>query len=956
MPRTYVALDLETTGLSPDRDAIIEIGAVKFRDDQVLDTWSSLVNPQRPIPYKIEQLTGITSKEVSRAPAMEALIEPLRRFVGHHPLVGHNIVNFDLKILHRHGLFLDNLPVDTFELASILLPHAARYSLGKLAEALGIALRNQHRALDDALVTKDLFLALLRQASSLNPTVIREINRLAAHVDWPSREVFMQVEREQARNAFAGAIGQQLRAKGLVGKGEMLGLLLSHEDEIKPLRPAGQRTPLDVDQLASMLERDGTFAQQFPGYEHRPPQVQMLRVVAQAFNDGQHLLVEAGTGTGKSVAYLLPAVHYAVQNGERVVISTNTINLQDQLFNKDIPDLRKILPFEFRACVLKGRNNYLCQRRLAALRHSDPLQPIEMRVLAKILVWLPYTRTGDKGELFLPSANEQAVWYRVRSEAEACAADRCPYRQRNQCFFYHARQVAEGSHLIVVNHSLLLADVAVENRVLPEYRYLIVDEAHHLEDATTRQLSFAVAQTTVERLLREVGSSQSDAKRFGGILGEVLGHCRDKVPQTIKDKLTTHIKRLQRETEQARLSLYEFFNDLTLFLENHSEGGGQYDRRVRLEGGMRAQPAWSNVEIAWDNLSAHLLRLTEGLEQLAGGLDALTEYDIPDVEDLQQELAGLAFRLAAIHEQVEAIVTKPSPREVYWAQIDARSNIVSLHAAPLHVGNLVQRHLFLPKECVILTSATLRTNGKFSFVRERLNADAVDEMAVGSPFDFERQVLLYLPTDIPEPRQPYYQKTVEKTLVELARATRGRMLVLFTSYSQLRTTSRTIAPALVEDDIVVFAQGDGTSRAQLLENFRTTERAVLLGTRSFWEGIDVMGEALSCLVIARLPFSVPSDPIFAARSETFADPFGEYSVPETILRFRQGFGRLIRSSTDRGVVVMLDKRLLTKRYGAAFLNSLPQCTVRKGPLAELPRMAATWIDAGSLAPDSGDSQ
>lgn len=954
MPRTYVALDLETTGLNTDLDAIIEIGAVKFSEEQVLDTWSSLVNPQRPIPYKIEQLTGIAADEVSRAPTIEALAEPLRRFVGRHILVGHNIEHFDLKILRRYGLFLNNPSIDTFELAGILLPHAARYSLGKLAEALGIVFPTRHRALEDALATKDLFLALLRQASSLDQAVIREINRLATHVDWPLREVFRQIEREQARYTFTGAIGQQLRDKGLAEKDGTLGLLLSHDDEIKPLRPTGRRTPLDVDQLAAMLEEGGAFARQFPGYEYRPPQVQMLRAVTRAFNESRHLLVEAGTGTGKSMAYLLPAVHFAVQNGERVVISTNTINLQEQLFNKDIPDLRQILPFDFTACVLKGRNNYLCQRRLAILRHSSSLQLTEMRVLAKILVWLPHTRTGDKNELFLPSAEEQAVWFRVCSEAETCTGDRCPYRRRNQCFFFRARRAAEGSHLIVVNHALLLSDVAVENRVLPEYHYLIVDEAHHLEDATTKQLSFEIDQATVGRLLREIGSGQGDDEGSGGLLGAVLGRCRSKVSPAVEQTLTTRVKKLQRENEQARLRLYEFFDCLTMFLENHSEGGGQYDRRVRLEGGMRAQPTWSRVEIAWDNLSPHLVHLVEGLIQLAGGLSELTEYDIQDLEDLQQELVGLSTHLGTICEQMEAIIAKPSPQAIYWAQIGAHDNAVSLNAAPLHVGNLVQRHLFLPKECVILTSATLRTNGTFSFIRERLSAAEVDEMAVGSPFDFERQVLLYLPTDIPEPSQPYYQKTVEKTLVELALATRGRMLVLFTSYSQLRATSKAIAPALIEDDIVVFSQEDGTSRSQLLDNFRTTERAVLLGTRSFWEGIDVMGEALSCLVIARLPFSVPNDPIFAARAETFADPFGEYSVPETILRFRQGFGRLIRSTTDRGVVVVLDRRLLTKRYGAAFLNSLPKCTVHKGPLAKLPQMAAKWIDAGPGALDTED--
>jgi DNA polymerase-3 subunit epsilon/ATP-dependent DNA helicase DinG len=257
---------------------------------------------------------------------------------------------------------------------------------------------------------------------------------------------------------------------------------------------------------------------------------------------------------------------------------------------------------------------------------------------------------------------------------------------------------------------------------------------------------------------------------------------------------------------------------------------------------------------------------------------------------------------------------------------------------------LVQKYLFMPKECVVLTSATLRTEGEFDFIRERLSAWEAEEAAVGSPFDYASSTLLYLPTDIPEPYQPYYQKTVEAALIDLCRATRGRTLVLFTSYSQLRNTSKAITRPLAEEEIVVYTQGDGSSRNQLLENFRTTPRAVLLGTRSFWEGIDVVGEALSCLVIARLPFSVPSDPIFAARSETFDDPFGQYALPEAILRLRQGFGRLIRSKTDRGVVVILDKRILTKSYGRAFLDSLPACTVRQGPLAALPQMAAQWID------------
>jgi DNA polymerase-3 subunit epsilon/ATP-dependent DNA helicase DinG len=256
----------------------------------------------------------------------------------------------------------------------------------------------------------------------------------------------------------------------------------------------------------------------------------------------------------------------------------------------------------------------------------------------------------------------------------------------------------------------------------------------------------------------------------------------------------------------------------------------------------------------------------------------------------------------------------------------------------------VEEHLFNKKDTVILTSATLRTAGSFDFIRSRLNAHEARALTVGSPFDYEASTLLYLPTDMPEPNTPGYQQTVERTLISLCKATQGRTLVLFTSHNQLRRTAQAIAPLLADEDIVVYEQGDGSSRRQLLENFRTTPRSVLLGTRSFWEGIDVVGEALSCLVIVRLPFAVPTDPIFAARAESMEDPFGQYAVPDAILRFRQGFGRLIRSQTDRGVVVVLDRRIQSKAYGQLFLDSLPSCTVHRGPLANLPRLAAEWID------------
>jgi DNA polymerase-3 subunit epsilon/ATP-dependent DNA helicase DinG len=952
MSRIYVALDLETTGLRPERDAIIEIGAVKFRENEVLETWSSLVNPQRPVPHKITQLTGITQAEANQAPTISSVISPLRSFVKDYPIVGHN-VPFDLSFLKQHNLFLENPAIDTFELASILLPHAARYSLGTLADALGITFPTRHRALEDALATKDLFLGLLQQASQLDLSVIREINRLAARSNWSLRPVFQDLERNKVRFAFTGSIGQRLMAKGaLDGEGSM-GLLFTQEERTKPLQPRTERQLLDVDSLAAMLEEGGDFSDKFPGYEYRPQQVGMLQAVAEAFNGRQHLLVEAGTGTGKSIAYLLPAAHFAMQNGERVVISTNTINLQDQLFVKDIPDLQKMLPFEFKAALLKGRSNYICLRRLAALRNAGHLSIDELRMLAKVLVWLPSTMIGDQAELFMPTLRERLIWNRICSDSENCLAERCPFRHEGKCFFYRARQQAEGAHLIVVNHALLLSDVAVENRVLPEYRYLIVDEAHHLEDATTNQLSSAVSLRSVQRLLSEL-SQRPGPRRYGGYLAEVMTRCRGNVPEAIERELESYIKDLHQEAEVAERSLYEFFDTLSLFLKEYSRPGSKYDQRIRLTSGLRVQPAWADVEIAGDNFSVRLFKLSDGLKRLYSGLGDLEGYDIPDYEDLLQGLLGYHQRLEDLREQLNALIAQPSPNDIYWVKIAAKDEELSLHAAPLHIGHLVEQHLLTPKECVVLTSATLCTDDDFSFIKERLNAWEAQEVAVGSPFDYVNSTLLYLVNDIPEPNQPYYQKAVEQALVALCRATRGRTLALFTSYSQLRNTSKTITGPLAEHDIVVFQQGDGSSRRQLLENFRTIPRSVLLGTRSFWEGIDVAGEALSCLAIARLPFSVPTDPVFAARSETFEDPFGQYAVPETILRFRQGFGRLIRSKTDRGVVVILDKRVLTKSYGQSFLNSLPECTVKRGLLADLPAEAARWIDGGaSYQPDLG---
>jgi ATP-dependent DNA helicase DinG len=946
MPPIYVALDLETTGIDPDRDAIIEIGAVKFRGDQVLEEFVALVNPGRPIPSEIVALTGITDEDLLEAPHLQAVLPRLARFVGDRSVVGHSI-EFDLSFLRRWSALLSNHGLDTFRLATILVPNAPRYSLEELATLMGFPPPVAHRALDDAHTAHRLFLVLFERACALSSRLLEELVQQGERVEWPSAEFFRQALREVARGAFSGTIGAQLAAKQERAEGTPVFI----PGAAPPLEMKETHNAVDMDSLAALLEEDGAFAHRFAGYEHRPQQVEMLRAVARALNESCHLLVEAPTGVGKSLAYLIPAAHWAVQNSERVVVSTNTINLQEQLYRKDLPDLERVLSLDFQAAVLKGRSHYLCPARLAALRRIGPSSPEEMDVLARVLVWLPNTLDGDGDGLFLPTSRERAFWRNLSAEFDGCGPERCHHFRKDLCFFYRARRMAEAAHLVIVNHALLLADVAVQNRALPEYRFLIVDEAHHLEAAITNGLSFSTDRQAIRRLLEEVGSGRGGDRPAAkvaptGLLGETLARCRAaRLDRKVTAEVESFVAQVKQAVKRAGRGLDEFFDCLEQFVaEEKSDGGsGGYAYRLRVTSAQRIQPAWDAVEIAWDAVGTPLFAAADGLERLARGLEGLAGLGLRDAEELQTGLLGTARRLAEIHGHLNVFTTQPNPATIYWVEVGPRQAPLSIHGAPLHVGPLVQEHLFHKKEAVVLTSATLCTGGGFDFLRERLHAWDAEELAVDSPFDYESSTLVYVVQDIPEPGQPGYQRAVEEGMAALFRATQGRALGLFTSYSQLRATTRAVTAPLQQAEIEVYAQGQGLSRNQLLENFRTAERAVLLGTRSFWEGVDVSGEALSCLTIAKLPFNVPSDPVFAARSETFDDPFFEYAVPEAVLRFLQGFGRLIRTRTDRGVVAIFDRRLVSKSYGHIFLESLPGPTIRRGSVTTLPRAAAEWL-------------
>ncbi len=923
-----IAIDLETTGLDPHADSIIEIGAVRIENGQVIDEFSQLIDPGFPIPPNITHITGITSDHVIGCPSIERILPALKKFVGDAPVIGHSI-NFDAAFMARQGALQTNLLIDTYDLAAVLMPRASRYNLISLTAETGVDLVHAHRALDDAKAAALLYWKLWQRALELPYQTLQEIVAASQGLNWQAEPVFRAALAELAPSTNAQPI--DLSGKELFGP--------PPKDD-RPLRPNDHIQKLDTETVTTLLDTDGALSRTIPGYDKRPQQIAMAEAVTEAFNTGQHLLIEAGTGTGKSIAYLIPAILWSTTNGQRVIVSTNTINLQEQLMNKDLPILEQALETPFKAAVLKGRANYLCPRRLASIRRRRPTSVDELRTLAKILVWLLESPTGDRGEISLRGPVENLTWQRLSAEDEGCLLDRCRSVMGGTCPFYKARKAAESANLLIVNHALLLSDAASDNRVLPEYTSLVLDEGHHLEDAVTSGFSFRLDEPALRRRLADLGSPTS------GLLGDIMRSAQAAAPDKEVKKLSKGVNAISDAIKLMEHHIGSFFASIqTILTDLDLAPSTDYTTQVRIVAAVRERNSFSQLQERWHTLKEFFDVISQAMQQLTDVLARMEEFDLPDYNDLLNSTATAGRFLLETNQQLDQFLIQPDQNMIYWINTPRdRFSALSLHAAPLHIGPYVENFLWNAKETIIVTSATLQTRGSFDYLRERLNARDVETLEVGSPFNYRESTLLYIPTDIPEPNdRNRYQQAVERGIIELAAALNGRVLALFTSYSQLRQTAQAITPRLALGNIAVYDQSDGSSRQALLDGFVSAEKAVLLGTRSFWEGVDIPGQDLSALVIVRLPFAVPNDPIFAARSETYANSFNDYAVPDAILRFRQGFGRLIRSSTDRGVVTVFDRRIISKGYGAHFLEALPDCHVENGPLSGLAEAAQNWL-------------
>jgi len=729
--------------------------------------------------------------------------------------------------------------------------------------------------------------------------------------------------------------------------------------------------PLSPEQVAALLGPAGQIAGKLPDYEERPEQLRMAFAVAEAFNRNQLAVIEAGTGTGKSLAYLVPALLWAKANQERVVVSTRTINLQEQLIRKDLPFLQRATDLDFFAVLVKGRSNYYCLRRgETAGRELGLFDQDLVDELQQIIAWAATTGDGSREDLsFIPNYQ---VWEEVCCEADQCARVRCPHYSR--CFFHKARRQAARADILVVNHALLLSDLALRQQtdnysataVLPPFERVILDEAHHLEDVATSYFSSQITRFTFARLLHRLRHprkpNQGLLPRFLDQLSRELPQSEDDLYRAVHGDLESLLVKRQQLLETALDQLQLIGEELPRALgKKVSE---KYELKHRVLSEFLETPAWQQIHERVEILRTGCGELAGGVNNLLRRCEALPEKVAERLNASLVDLRGIAGRLDGLAAELGSFQAA-ARTSCLWIEIRegrvgrGKGLITALCQAPLEVAGSLNQALYQRFRTLVMTSATLTVAGAFGYFHSRVGLDRVEqarlqELALASPFDYRRQALVAIPAELPEPGRPGFAEAVRDAVEKAVRCSRGRSFVLFTAYSLLRQVHDELAPVLEAQGLRCLRQGQ-ENRHRLLKRFAEDETSILFGTDSFWEGVDVPGRSLEQVVITRLPFKVPTEPVLEARAQAIeqrgGDSFMEYTVPQAVIRFKQGFGRLIRHRNDRGVVLILDTRVIRKGYGRIFLRSLPEATLVQGDSDQVFRAMAEFFRTVEAADD-----
>lgn len=978
----YAVLDVETTGNQSD-DEVIQIGLVLIDDGEISRTYSSYVHTTKELPEFIVQLTGITQQIVDEAPPARQVAEQLLPLLEDRILVGHN-VNFDLDFLQRflasagYGRFAGRA-IDTIDLLRICYPQLGSLRLGMAASELGISLDKPHQAEADARATAGLFLLCVEKLSSLPLLTIQRLSSLfenrhdSVDLHWFLDQIRQQREISQIFDPAEGEYFRQIHLKVSDWRDQhtddeladhatdILSDSADHESENRSHSLSSDHLAVEMDAADEILTMPfeafysavkEKLKTTFSRYEEREEQETMIHEVFDALSEGKHLLIEAGTGTGKSLAYLLPALYMSLTEDRRVVVSTHTINLQEQLRARDIPLIQNISPVPFRASVLKGRNHYLCLRKYEHRLNGRDFDNREHAIAAaQVLVWLGETLRGDDEELQL-SMPGRDFWRSVESDTNSCLNRACPWFRR--CYYHRSRHEASQANVVITNHSMLLTDIRAENRIIPPYDLLVIDEAHHFEQTASKHMGVEIGYYS---FLNPLNVLVKDAQngRLPAMIHQLASSSTLEQGQAWAERLEELLPKVQevKDTWEQLTGLW--------YEQMERSAGGQGDGYVLRLRPDKLPDKWEDGVLMEDNI---YMNLTEICRELDKVLSKMKESDVPfELQSMVTDMTGLSSDLIRIRDNLRFLIRLDDDNYVYWFEASPHYKHRSLNfmSVPIDVSKLLAEQLFSQKESIVLTSATLSVNRNFEYAVEQLGLNQVEDHEVKtvllpSTFNYEEQALVLVPRDFPSIRgssaDGRFLGELVTSLADIARVTEGRMLVLFTSYKMLRQVHRELKNVLAGHHIQVLGQGiESNNRSKLVRMFQETPRCVLLGTASFWEGVDVPGDALTVLAIVRLPFQPPNHPYVEAKSELIKsrnqNPFMKYSVPQAVIQFKQGFGRLVRTEHDKGIVVVYDTRVIDTQYGKYFLRSLPNPRMEQMSSIYMPERIRRWLQAGS---------
>jgi ATP-dependent DNA helicase DinG len=929
LPFKIIVVDLETTGNSPRKgEKIIQISAVIIENGEIVDQFTSFVSPGKPIPPFIEELTGINDEMVKEAPEFHEIAPKILEIMDNGVFVAHN-VTFDLSFLQAEleeaGYNPFNGPAfDTVELAKIAMPSADSFKLTELSNTLALSHVRPHQADSDAYVTAELLLHFINKLKILPLVTLEKLQVLSEHLKSDLSLLFDEIVSQKQRHVEDLSFDLEVYR----------GIALRKKRDDDPLPSIGEEVELDISKNLEL---------HISTYEKRDAQIQMMDEVLESFLTGSHLVIEAGTGVGKSLGYLWPSLQFAKQHKERVVISTFTTQLQEQLLQKEIKLLEKISPVPFQTVLLKGKNHYINLFKFEqSLREAESQYDVVLTKM-QILVWLTRTETGDVDELNLTSGG-QLFWNRLRHDGWHLLHSKDPWVSKD--FYLHARKRAQSADIIITNHSMLLSDIINKGNLIPSFDYLVIDEAHHLEKSARQHLGIVLDYLSIKFTASQLGTLDQKQlyERLYGFMN------RYGVEGTLHSfELDTHV-------QQFYIDLEEAMNVLTnAFFKNAKKRTGAQKIQLRISEEMRKSRSWQPVQMAMERVISGMKLIDKEFQVILDKIKS-KKLKLEDSEKaLVEEFYSFLVEWNELCQQFRAVFLKEMNDFVLWLDGDTRSlpNSLVIQAQPVAVAQNLKEELFAKKKSVVLTSATLTVSDSFNYFLNEvgLAREEIKELQLSSPFDYDQSATLFIPNDVPEIQHvsnEEYIEAISSHLIGVAQATKGRMLILFTSYDMLRKTYELMKESGLLEDYVLMAQGiTSGSRTRLTKNFQRFDKAILFGTSSFWEGVDIPGEDLSCLALVRLPFSPPDEPVTQAKSEILKaqgmNPFSSHSLPEAIIRFKQGVGRLIRRSSDRGIVIVYDRRIKTTRYGNAFIQSIPSMNVKEGDLFDLIEWIEDWL-------------